>query len=351
MRKTAILLVLSVLGILGVKAFYDVYQIRYPAAVVDRTGSAVKSVVLSWETALQLAAVYQWTILGSESEFINKQVMRTTQNAGVRWSEVIPVAAREQKILAFASRNQIDVNPWVWEKQIAEYSSVNDFFARRYHPESSLHPAQLFGASDSTAIGSAAEGKIVAYSSVEESQRFWIKNEAFTLEKTGLPSWQAYAEHPMVIFRLAPYDYHRYHAPVSGTVVHLSSSEGYEDTWSHSVKPMILHHPDFNLFNENRRRFLVIDTEFGKIALMFVGAVTVDSINFNQEIELGRVVAKGDDLGTFKYGGSTVVMFTDSDSFHIDEDILRQSKAMVEVQVRCGEVIGSISGADASVAF
>ncbi len=342
--KNILSILLLAIFVLGAKIYYDLHQIKYPPPVVDRNGNTAKNVELSWQTTLQLAAVYKWTLLGSDSGFINQQVMQTTKNAGIKWNRPLPPETREHEVTTFALNNQIDIEPWEWEKPANEYQTINEFFARRYHPESKLHPQHFFDESAANDIGSVAEGKIVAYADVKESQRFWIKNEAFTLEKTGLPDWQDYLNHPMAIFRLAPYDYHRFHAPISGAVVHMSSSDNYEETWSHSVKPMILHHPDFNLFNENRRRFLILENEYGRVALMFVGAVTVDSITFSDQIELGYTVSKGEDLGTFNYGGSTVVMFTDSDQFTFAEDILNQSREKIELQVRCGESIGTVGG-------
>lgn len=146
------------------------------------------------------------------------------------------------------------------------------------------------------------------------------------------------------------YDYHRYHAPVSGTIVHFSECEGpaakkYADTWSHSVKPMVLHNAHFNILNENRRRVLVIQTASGmRVALLFVGAVQVDSITFDDRVRVGNTVTCGQDMGSFHFGGSTVVMFTSANDVVFDADILARSRKQEEVQVRCGERIGSLAG-------
>ena len=74
---------------------------------------------------------------------------------------------------------------------------------------------------------------------------------------------------------------------------------------------------------------------------MCVGAVVVDSIVFNPEIKVGAQIEKGADLGSFYFGGSTVVMFTDSNQLSFDKDIIQSSKYQTELQVKAGEILGS----------
>ena len=49
---------------------------------------------------------------------------------------------------------------------------------------------------------------------------------------------------------------------------------------------------------------------------------------------------KGDDIGSFHFGGSTVVMFTTFNNIKFDKDIIENSKKKKEYQVNCGEIIG-----------
>lgn len=55
---------------------------------------------------------------------------------------------------------------------------------------------------------------------------------------------------------------------------------------------------------------------------------------------------KGDDLGCFKYGGSTVILiFPEEANVKFDEDLVRSSEGKLETVVRVGEHIGRVGGA------
>ena len=124
----------------------------------------------------------------------------------------------------------------------------------------------------------------------------------------------------------------------------MQHSPDFNSTWSHSVKPLVLASEcGFNIFNENRRVIMLIDVLDRPgvvVAIMFVGAVQVDSIRFNPEIRRGHNLTVGDDLGSFHFGGSTVVLFTNSDKLSFAEDILENSKNKKEFQVLTGEAVG-----------
>jgi len=61
----------------------------------------------------------------------------------------------------------------------------------------------------------------------------------------------------------------------------------------------------------------------GDVAFVQIGALLVSSIRQTQEP--GTVVARGDELGYFAYGGSTIVAVFERDSVEWDEDLLRNS--------------------------
>merc|ERR1719201_8120 len=336
----------------------QLYSVHSPGKVIFRDGRELLDVKLEWGDAFQLAMVYKWVVLGKGgpegSELLNSLIEASTAGAYKKWTEPWTDSNRAEKLKDFATRKQISIDPWVWEKQnpfdssdkvTTKYKDADDFFARKYRDGAEESPkAVLAKSAGAKVVHSLATCKIVAFNSVSESQKFWIKNRAFKLSETGLPDWKRFDGRPMAIFRLAPYDYHRYHAPVSGRITYMQRSANYNSTWSHSVKPLVLSNVcGFNIFNENRRVVMLIDV-LGRpgvvVAIMFVGAVQVDSIKFNPEIRTGHNLKAGDDLGSFHFGGSTVVLFTNSDKLSFAEDILENSKKKKEFQVLTGEDIG-----------
>ena len=51
-------------------------------------------------------------------------------------------------------------------------------------------------------------------------------------------------------------------------------------------------------------------------------------------------VKKGDEMGYFAFGGSTIVALVDKDKIQIDNDILENTKNQIETFVKMGEKIG-----------
>ena len=79
---------------------------------------------------------------------------------------------------------------------------------------------------------------------------------------------------PMVIARLAPVDYHRYHFPVGGKVV-----ESWDESGPlYSVSPLALSRKQDILFT-NKRRITVVDSpQFGHLAYVEIGATGVGAM-------------------------------------------------------------------------
>ncbi|GAU49186.1 hypothetical protein TSUD_133800 [Trifolium subterraneum] len=145
----------------------------------------------------------------------------------------------------------------------------------------------------------------------------------------------AFADGTLVIFRLAPQDYHRFHLPVSGTIEQFVNIPGCLFT----VNPIAVNSKYCNVFTENKRVVSIISTvDFGKVAFVAIGATMVGSINFTKK--KGDYVKKGDEFGYFSFGGSTVICVFEKDSIAIDEDLLSNSTRSLETLVTVGMRLG-----------
>ena len=56
------------------------------------------------------------------------------------------------------------------------------------------------------------------------------------------------------------------------------------------------------------RDSIVLDTDYGLVAIIPVGMSQVSSCNFTEGLSVGDKVEKGDELGYFLFGGSDIVM-------------------------------------------
>jgi phosphatidylserine decarboxylase len=83
----------------------------------------------------------------------------------------------------------------------------------------------------------------MAFETISEATRLWIKGREFTVERLLGDAYKGQAERyvggALVIFRLAPQDYHRFHSPVDGTIGPMTdiSGEYYTVNVSDSLMP------------------------------------------------------------------------------------------------------------------
>ena len=115
-----------------------------------------------------------------------------------------------KKIQPFIEEFDIDMN--VFQKQ--KYNSFNDFFTRKL--KNNARPVDT----TATITASPADGKILAYADISNSD-FIIKGYRFDILSflNNAELAEKYIDGSLVIIRLAPADYHRYHFPLSGSVL------------------------------------------------------------------------------------------------------------------------------------
>ena len=109
-------------------------------------------------------------------------------------------------------------------------------------------------------------------------------------------------------------DYHRYHFPVSGKIVeirkiHAVNGAGGITQWDSELKRYILKDaiPGWQMIET--RDCVVVDTnDFGMVAILPIGMSQICSCNWEEGLEVGSVIEKGDPMGYFLFGGSDIVM-------------------------------------------
>jgi phosphatidylserine decarboxylase len=138
----------------------------------------------------------------------------------------------------------------------------------------------------------------------------------------------------MLISRLCPVDYHRFHFPVSGVPNEPRLING----WLYSVSPVALRRNVRYLVENKRELTLVESPEFGTVAVLEVGATNVGSIT--QSFVPGRTMAKGDEKGLFAFGGSCVITLFQRGRIRFDTDLLSSSEQHVELYAKMGDRLG-----------
>ncbi|MEI6106442.1 MAG: phosphatidylserine decarboxylase, partial [Opitutae bacterium] len=139
----------------------------------------------------------------------------------------------------------------------------------------------------------------------------------------------------LLISRLCPVDYHRFHYPVGGTPGEPRLING----WLYSVSPIALRQNLAYLWENKRMVTLVESPVFGRVAVCEIGATMVGSIL--QTFLPGRAVAKGEEKGLFKFGGSCVVTLFQRGRIQLDADLVTHSAEGREVYAKMGDRLGT----------
>ncbi len=231
-------------------------------------------------------------------------------------------------VLPFIVEYDLDADEFA--KPATAYRTFNEFFYRRLKPG-----ARPVAPGEDVAVFP-ADGRHLAYANVDAAEGFYVKGKKFTLEALfGSAELAAeFAGGSMLISRLCPVDYHRFHFPVSGMPGDARSIPG----WLYSVSPLALRIRPAYLTENKRMVTLVESPRFGRVAVLEVGATMVGAIL--QDYLPDRAVDKGDSKGMFAFGGSCVITLFQRGRILFDADLTAHAAEHREVYARMGERLG-----------
>ena len=224
------------------------------------------------------------------------------------------------------------------EPDPTKYATFNQFFAR----EIKLSARPIAEPDDRLVVSSPADCRLTVFPTVDQATKYWIKGYGFTIAKLLNDEHLAaqFTEGTIAIARLAPQDYHRWHSPVDGTVQSITEIPG---TY-YTVNPQAITQPGIlDVFCENRRSVMIINRKPNNIPIVVVavGAMLVGSIKYNPGIQPGAEIKRGDCLGAFQYGGSTVIVLCPKGQVVPDKDLVENStQQRCETLVQVGWRIG-----------
>lgn len=209
----------------------------------------------------------------------------------------------------------------------SEFSSFNDFFIRKLKPET-----RPFAGDEKQAV-LPADGRYLVY---QKFDRFFVKGQEFDLQEFLQDAVLArrFSEGAMVIARLCPVDYHRFHFPCSGFAAKPKPIRGA----LYSVSPLAIRR-NVQILSENKRVITEIDTDaFGTMLYVEIGATFVGSIH--QTFQGNTRVQKGAEKGYFEFGGSCLVLLFEKGRIQFDEDLIRNTQANLETRAYLGQSLG-----------
>lgn len=209
------------------------------------------------------------------------------------------------------------------------FTNFSNYFLRTLEPGA----RPLAGAGDPSVLVSPADGSAFRIFTDNIDTNFEVKRDVLNIRQAlnDSPYAEGFIGGDILNILLWFTDYHHYHAPVSGEIVFIGE---YGGSYNYDFR-----HVDwYQDLARHKRLCYVIETEaFGNVAMIPVGFWGVGScINY---CSTGDHIDKGQELGHFAYGGSSILLVFEPDAV-VFEDWISEEPSPVQVR---GQIATSVS--------
>jgi len=190
------------------------------------------------------------------------------------------------------------------------WTAFNAYFHRQIKPAE----RPIDDPDDPKVIVSANDGTVYKIAKkVKRSDNFWLKGQPYSL--VNMLNNTKYVDRFVGgdVFQsfLSGADYHRWHAPVAGVVRYAKVVNGlmFSDAESAGYDPTAGTYSQGYEASVNARGLVFIESELESIGLVCVIPIGITEISsVTLEVKAGDRVKKGDELGYFSYGGSSMAL-------------------------------------------
>ncbi|WNG26673.1 hypothetical protein F0U62_23630 [Cystobacter fuscus] len=218
--------------------------------------------------------------------------------------------------LSAEASQYLSLNEYVYDpaQPHGGFKSWNEFFIRQFKDFDASRP--LAPDPSEKVVISPVDGQVWMISKqVQREAAFEIKGEQYYLadllaEDANSPLLQSFVDGLAVQIVLMPFNYHRWHSPVTGKIRKVRTVPGYFFAQPAPNQDYAASFPF--LSHVNTRTIVYIEPEnpaIGKIAMIFVGLTEVSSCMAT--VQEGDSVRRGEEIGHFAFGGSTCCMLFD----------------------------------------
>jgi phosphatidylserine decarboxylase len=231
------------------------------------------------------------------------------------------------RIAPFIQRYSVDATEFADPPE--SFASFNEFFYRK------LKPAARPIEPDPSRITFPADGRHLGFQRASSIDSVFVKGQKFDLTALLGDATLAkrFADGALVLSRLCPVDYHRYHFPCAGIPSATHTIQGP----LFSVSPIALREKLSYLWT-NKRSITQLETpDLGTVLLLEIGATCVGEIH--QTFKPGTAVEKGAEKGYFAFGGSSTITIFEPGAVKLDADLLEHSSNQTELYARMGEAM------------
>ncbi len=187
------------------------------------------------------------------------------------------------------------------------FSSWDNFFTREFRD--GIRPVAS-PKDDAVIVNACESAPYTLAKNVQLSDKFWIKSQPYSLQHMMAkdPLAKEFAGGTIYQAFLSAMSYHRWHSPVSGTIVKTKLIDGayYAEALSEGFDSAGPNKSQGFITQVAARGLIFIEADnkdIGLMAVLFVGMGEVSSIDIS--VYEGQHVQKGEQLGMFHFGGST----------------------------------------------
>lgn len=232
------------------------------------------------------------------------------------------------RVLPFIQQYGLD--PAEFADKPDSYKSFNEFFFRKLAP--SARPVDA----DASSVVFPADGRHLGFQKASEISGVFVKGQKFDLPALlgDADLAKRYEDGSLILSRLCPVDYHRFHFPVAGVPGETKLINGP----LYSVNPIALRQRLAYLWT-NKRTITKLETQdFGTVLCLEIGATCVGSIF--QTFHPGKAVKKGAEKGYFAFGGSSTITIFEPGVVNLENDLVENSAKQLELYARIGSRMG-----------
>ncbi|PAY17027.1 phosphatidylserine decarboxylase [Rhodopirellula sp. SM50] len=235
-----------------------------------------------------------------------------------------------EKIKPFIAEFGLDASEFA--RSPDEFANFNEFFFRKLNP--SARPIDP----DPSTIVFPADGRHLCVPDLSRCEGLFVKGQMFDLATLlrDPELTRRYSQGSLLLSRLCPVDYHRFHFPAAGRPGPARLINGP----LYSVNPIALCQ-NIHILATNKREITILETEtLGNVLLLEIGATCVGGIC--QTYRPGDPVFKGDEKGYFRFGGSSTLVIFEPGRIEFDDDLRQHSADQRELYARMGDSMGKI---------
>ena len=284
--------------------------------IVDRKTKNVEEEIVYGESVLQL--IYKQTVFSKCLRALISKLPLGSYLFGL-WQKS---RFSKKQIAPFIKKFQVNAS----EAEDRDFATFNDFFIRKL--KKSARPISKDG------VVAPADGRYLAFENIALSQEIWVKGQKLSLPKLLAVSEKEakkYEGGSLIIARLAPPDYHRFHFPIDADPSRPKLIGGY----LFSVNPVSLK-TNISYLSQNKRVIVSLKSGiYGEAAFIAIGATNVGSINFTYNA--GKSYSRGDEMGYFSFGASMCINIFEPGKIIVAKDLLENTKSGLETLCQMGD--------------